>query len=224
MKSLRSLFWLIACFCLAGSAAGQAGSVDEVVATEMREHHIAGLSLAIIEDGKIRTAKGYGFADTNTQTVVTPETLFQAGSISKSVAALGALRLVEQGTLSLDEDINTKLQTWKLPENKFTKDKKVTLRGILSHNAGLTVHGFPGYDVGKPVPTLVQVLDGTNPANTAAIGVDTVPGTKWEYAGGGYTLMQLLMIDVTHKPFPDFMQDTVLKPLGMTNSTYEQPI
>ena len=225
MKSARLLLSLVLpCLCVAGPTNVPAGSVDEAVAAEIREHHIVGLSLAIIQEGKIVKAKGYGFADTNNQSTVTPETLFQAGSISKSVAALGALRLVEQGRLSLDEDVNTKLLTWKLPESKFTKDKRVTLRGILSHSAGLTVHGFPGYEVGKPVPTLVQVLDGTKPANTAAIRVDFVPGAKWRYAGGGYTLMQQLMIDVTGKQFPDFMHEAVLKPLGMTNSTYEQPL
>jgi CubicO group peptidase (beta-lactamase class C family) len=116
------------------------------------------------------------------------------------------------------------LQTWKVPENEFTKDEKVTLRRILSHSAGLTVHGFPGYAVGRPVPTLVQVLDGEKPANTAAIRVDFVPGSKWRYAGGGYTVMQQLVIDVTGEPFPEFMQQSVLKPLGMTHSTYEQPL
>jgi len=155
---------------------------------------------------------------------VTTSTLFQAGSVSKSVAALGALRLVEHNRLSLDADVNTKLQTWKVPENEFTKEKKVTLRGILSHSAGLTVHGFPGYAVGKPVPTLVQVLNGEAPANTSAIRADIIPGSKLRYSGGGYTVMQQMIIDVTGKPFPQFMQEAVLKPLGMTNSTYEQPL
>src|SRR5262249_32860633 len=153
---------------------------------------------------------------------VMPSTLFQAGSISKSVAALGALHLVEQGQLMLDEDINTRLTTWKVPENDFNKEKKVTLRGILSHNAGLTVHGFPGYAVGTPVPTLVQVLNGEKPANTPAIRVDCIPGSLWRYSGGGYTVMQQLLLDITGKPFPHYMQESVLSPLGMTDSTYEQ--
>jgi CubicO group peptidase (beta-lactamase class C family) len=198
--------------------------VDDVVAAQMQEHNIAGLSLAIIEDGKIIKAQGYGFTDKSRKTPVTTATLFQAGSISKAVAALGALHLIEQGRLSLDEDVNVRLQAWKVPENEFTKDKKVTLRGILSHSAGLTVHGFPGYAVDASLPTLVQVLDGAKPANTSAIRVNIVPGTKWRYAGGGYTVMQAMMIDVTGQPFPEFMSQTVLKPLGMTASTYEQPL
>jgi CubicO group peptidase (beta-lactamase class C family) len=111
--------------------------------------------------------------------------LFQAGSISKPVAALGALRLVEDGRLSLDDDVNRRLKGWKLPENDFTKDEKVTLRRILSHSAGLTVHGFPGYAVGAPLPTLVEILDGVKPANTSAIRVDLIPGSTNRYSGGG---------------------------------------
>jgi CubicO group peptidase (beta-lactamase class C family) len=190
----------------------------------MKKRGIPGLSLAIIQDGKIVKAKGYGFADRDNKTPVTPSTLFQAGSISKSVSALGALHLVEQGKLSLDEDVNDRLKTWKLPESSFTREKKVTLRGLLSHTAGLTVHGFPGYAVDGPIPTLVQILDGTKPANTAAIRVDTVPGTRWRYSGGGYTVMQKLMLDVTGMTFPQYMQKSVLTPFGMTRSTFEQPL
>jgi len=206
------------------SLGAQAAVVDEVVRNLMREHRITGLSLAIIQDGKIVKAKGFGFTDRSCQTAVTPGTLFQAGSISKAVAAVGVLRLVQEGRLSLDTDVNAYLRSWKVPENKFTKEQKVTLRRILSHTAGLTVHGFLGYATNGPVPTLLAVLDGTTPANSPAIRVDMVPGTKWRYSGGGYTVMQQMVIDVIGKPFPDFMSQTVLKPLGMTNSTYEQPL
>jgi CubicO group peptidase (beta-lactamase class C family) len=202
----------------------RADHVDDVVATQIKEHGIVGLSLAIIEGGKLDKVKGYGFTERNGNVPVTASTLFQAGSISKSVAAVGALHLVEEGKLSLDEDVNRKLISWKVPENEFTKDEKVTLRGILNHSAGLTVHGFPGYAVYAPMPTLVQVLDGTKPANTPPIRVDIVPGSKWRYSGGGYTVMQQMMIDVTGKPFPKFMQETVLKQFEMDSSTYEQPL
>ncbi len=181
----------------------------------MQKRRIPGLSLAIIQDGKIVKATGYGMTEKGGDAPVTTSTLFQAGSISKSVAGLGALRLVEQGKLTLDEDVNTRLVTWKVPENAFTKEKKVTLRGLLSHTAGLTVHGFPGYATDEPVPTIVQVLDGAKPANTRPIRVDVPPGSKWRYSGGGYTVMQQMIIDVTGKPFPPFMQESVLGPLGM---------
>ncbi len=137
---------------------------------------------------------------------------------------MGALLLVQQESLSLDEDVNEKLSTWMIPENKFTETEKVTLRRLLSHSAGLTVHGFPGYAWDRPQPTLVQVLDGTKPANTAAIRVDMIPGSKYRYSGGGYTVMQQMVIDVTDKSFSMFMQDSVLNPLGMTHSTFEQPL
>jgi len=200
-----------------------ADQIDDLIAVRMQARHIPGLSLAIVQDGKIFRAQGYGFTDNNRQAPVTPDTLFQAGSISKAVAAFGALHLVQEGKLSLDADVNTELQSWKVPENEFTKDNKVTLRRILSHTAGLTVHGFPGYPVSGPVPSLLQVLDGVKPAATAAIRVDILPGSQWRYSGGGYTVMQQMILDVTREPFPKFMKDTVLEPLGMTNSTYQQP-
>jgi CubicO group peptidase (beta-lactamase class C family) len=213
-----------ACLFVAANLSVQADEVDDFIAAQMRDHRIVGLSLAVIDGGGIVKAKGYGLTDKGGKTPVNTETLFQAGSVSKSVAAIGALRLVERGRLSLDEDVNVKLRTWKVPENEFTKDEKVTLRRILSHSAGLTVHGFPGYGVGRPLPTLVQVLDGQKPANTAPIRVDMVPGSKWRYSGGGYTVMQQLVIDVTGQPFAEFMQQTVLSPLGMAHSTYQQPL
>ena len=129
-----------------------------------------------MQDGKIVKAQGYGTTEKGGQSPVTARTLFQAGSISKPVSALGALRLVEQGKLTLDEDVNTKLVTWKVPENEFTKQQKVTLRGLLSHTAGLTVHGFSGYAADESSPTVVQILDGTEPANTRTLYGGHSPG------------------------------------------------
>jgi CubicO group peptidase (beta-lactamase class C family) len=214
----------LALFLLAVSLPAYADKIDDFIREQMQKHNIRGLSLAIIQDGKIVKAQGYGVTDEATNTQVTPSTLFQAGSISKSVSAMAALRLVEQGKLALDENVNAKLTTWKVPDNQFTRQKPVTLRGILSHTAGLTAHGFPGYPSDGPIPTLVQVLDGVPPANTAAIRVETIPGTRWNYSGGGYTVVQQLMLDVTGKPFPEFMRQSVLVPLGMASSTYEQPL
>jgi len=131
---------------------------------------------------------------------------------------------VEHGKLSLDEDVNVKLKTWKVPENEFTKEQKVTLRRLMSHTGGLTVHGFPGYDVDEKIPTLVQIFNGAQPANTAPIRVDVVPGTLERYSGGGVTIEQQLMMDVTGKAFPEFMRETVLDKIGMTDSSYEQPL
>lgn len=190
----------------------------------MQLYKCPGLSVAVIDNFKIAWAKGYGVTEAGSNTPVTVHTLFQAGSISKPVAATGTLSLVEQGKLSLDENVNIKLKSWQVPDNEFTKDEKVTLRRILSHSAGLTVHGFPGYEVGSPVPSLVQIFNGEPPANTAPIRVDLVPGTKLRYSGGGVTIEQQLVIDVTGKPFPQFMRETVLDRIGMADSTYEQPL
>ncbi|HEY6945129.1 MAG TPA: serine hydrolase [Candidatus Acidoferrum sp.] len=225
-----------------GQAAGQEEHIRKIEATAvdipmgnkeplrlslaqlMELYKVPALSIAVIDDYKIAWAKGYGTIGMGTSAPVTTKTLFQAGSISKPVAATGALYLVERGKLALDEDVNVKLKTWKVPENEFTKEQKVTLRRLMSHTGGLTVHGFPGYDVNEKIPTLVQIFNGTQPANTAPIRVDVVPGTLERYSGGGVTIEQQLMIDVTGKAFPEFMRETVLDKIGMTDSSYEQPL
>ncbi|MEO6526437.1 MAG: serine hydrolase [Gemmatimonadaceae bacterium] len=212
----------------AGVSAAQSSpreaAVDSFVTAQMTRRAIPGLSLAIIDGGRIVYSKGYGVAEVGSATPVTTSTLFQAGSISKSVAAFGALRLVEQGKLSLDTDVNATLKSWKLPASSLAASKPVTLRGLLSHSAGLTVHGFPGYAMGGPLPTLVQVLDGAQPANTPPIRVDLEPGSTWRYSGGGYTVMQQMMLDVTGQTFPDYMRSVVIEPVGMSASSFEQPL
>jgi CubicO group peptidase (beta-lactamase class C family) len=190
----------------------------------MELYKVPGLSVAVIDNFQIAWAKAYGVIEAGSTTPVTPRTLFQAGSISKPVAATGALYLVEQGKLSLDENVNQELKTWHVPENESTKNEKVTLRRLMSHSAGLTVHGFPGYDVNATLPTLVQIFNGEKPANTAPIRVDIVPGTQVRYSGGGVTIEQQLMIDVTNKPFPALLREIVLDKIGMTDSSYEQPL
>ncbi|HTL06204.1 MAG TPA: serine hydrolase domain-containing protein [Gemmatimonadales bacterium] len=225
MKLWRSVLFLTLTAAPGAARAQDArlDSLDAFVKTQLARRHIPGLSLAVIQDGKIVLARGYGVTDETTRAPVTTETLFQAGSISKPVSALGALHLVEAGKLSLDADVNGFLKSWQVPANGFTATEKVTLRRLLSHSAGLTVHGFPGYDLQDPLPTLVQVLDGARPANTPAIRVDTTPGAIWRYSGGGFTVMQQMVIDVTGLPFPRFLQETVLGPIGMRSSSFEQP-
>ena len=194
------------------------------LAQRMRETKVPGVSIAFFDHGRIVWAKGYGLADVASGRPVTPQTLFEAGSISKPVAALAALRLVQAGRLDLDQDVNARLKTWKVPENAFTTQQKVSLRRLLSHGAGLTVHGFPGYARDQTLPGLVQVLNGQAPANTAPVVVEAVPGTRWSYSGGGYVIAQLLMTETTSEAFPDLMREQVFKPAGMTHSTYAQPL
>lgn len=192
---------------------------------ERMEHYgVPGVSMAVIRDFKVDWARAYGFADRESQTPVTTETLFQAASISKPTTGLAVLKCVEEGLLSLDADVNTMLKSWRLPDNEFTDSASVTITWLLSHRAGVTVGGFPGYTMLEPHPTLIQILDGEPPANTPPIRVDIIPGTRWRYSGGGYCILQQLLVDTLGKPFPEIMRESVLEPLGMTNSTFELPL
>jgi CubicO group peptidase (beta-lactamase class C family) len=188
---------------------------------EMARLHVPGVSIAVIRGGKIAWAKGYGVTHAN-GAPVTPQTLFQAASISKPVSAMGALKMVEAGQLDLDADINTVLTSWKLPPDPAKRP--VSLRQLLSHTAGTTVSGFRGYAAGERVPTLAQVLDGAAPANSGPVRIEGMPGDAWNYSGGGYTVVQQAMIDRSGRPFDALMEDTVLKPLGMSDSTFTQPL
>jgi CubicO group peptidase (beta-lactamase class C family) len=193
------------------------------LADRMNELKIPGVSIAVIHQGKIEWARGFGVRSVG-GSPVTADTMFQAGSISKPLAAMAALRLVQQGKLSLDTNVNTYLTSWKLPSDPVTAGKPITLRELITHTAGTTVHGFPGYASNEPVPTLVQVLNGEKPANTPPIRSEGEPGVHWKYSGGGYTIMQQVLIDVTQEPFPELLHDSVLAPIGMSHSTYEQPL
>ncbi len=193
------------------------------LADRMKELNVPGVSIAVIHEGKIEWAQGFGVRSLGGPPV-TADTMFQAGSISKPLAAMAALRLVQQGKLSLDNDVNTYLTSWKLPSDPVTAGEPITLRELLTHTAGMTVHGFPGYASNVQVPTLVQVLNGEKPANTPAIRSEAAPGVNWTYSGGGYTIMQQVLIDATKEPFQKLLHDSVLAPIGMSHSTYEQPL
>jgi len=182
----------------------------------MSDLHVPGVSIAWMRSGKVDRTEHYG--------VKNPETVFQAASISKPVAAMAALHMSQYGNFTLDENVNGKLTSWQVPENEFTKEEKVTVRRLLSHTAGMTVHGFPGYKQGAPFPSLLQVLNGQSPANTPPIRVDTVPGTKWRYSGGGYTVLQQLMIDRMKTPYAELLWQIILKPLDLDRSLAEQPL
>jgi CubicO group peptidase (beta-lactamase class C family) len=199
--------------------AGKPASRHTLV-SEMSRLHVPGVSIAVLHDGRIEWSKGYGVTRAG-GAPVTPETLFQAGSISKPVTALAALRLVQQHRLMLDGDVNEQMKGWKLPT---PPGEHVTLRELLSHTAGTTVHGFPGYVAGSPVPTVDEVLAGRPPANTKPVVVDTKPGTAWRYSGGGYTVVQKLIDDATGRSFADVLRDEVLGPAGMTRSSFTQPL
>src|SRR5262245_3286639 len=188
----------------------------------MQRWKVPGVSIAVVDGGAVIWARAYGVVEAGKTDSVTVETRFQAGSVSKPVAAMTALRLVESGRLKLDEDVNRRLVSWRIPASEASKDTVVTLRMLLTHSAGLTVHGFPGYVAGDSIPSLVQVLDGAPPANSPAVRVDTRPGTTFRYSGGGFCVVQQLLVDVSGDPYSETVAAAVLRPLGMVHSSFEQ--
>jgi CubicO group peptidase (beta-lactamase class C family) len=189
----------------------------------MEFYKVPGVSLAVINDYQVEWAHAEGVLEAGRTDAVTPRALFQAGSLSKPVAALAALRLVEQGVLDLDVDIDTFLTSWKIPPNNAWQPR-VTLRQLLTHTSGLTVPLYPGYPRNDALPSLLQVLEGKKPARTPAVRVDLIPGTQYRYSSGGYLVLQQLLMDVTGQSFDDLMRELILDPLGMQDSTFEQPL
>jgi CubicO group peptidase (beta-lactamase class C family) len=191
----------------------------------MQKYQVPGVSVAVIKNFEIHWAKGYGVADAETGLPVEPHTLFQAASISKPVTAMAVLKAVEEGRVSLDADINEMLQSWKVSHGEFTQTLPVTPRALLSHTSGADDgFGFPGYHPAQLRPTLVQILAGEKPSNVGPVLFARPPFTAFKYSGGGTTIMQLAMIETLGKPFAEIMQHYVLDPLGMVDSTYEQPL
>ncbi|MBN1504024.1 MAG: serine hydrolase [Candidatus Eisenbacteria bacterium] len=187
-------------------------------------YHVPGLSVAVINDGKVQWARGYGVLESGGEKVVDTQTLFQAASVTKPLVATLALKSVEMGLLDLDAPVNDYLRSWKIPENEFTKETPPTLRHILAHRAGLTVHGFRGYTEGQEIPTVYQILDGLKPANNEAVRVDATPGTQFRYSGGGYVVLQVLLTELHGRPLRELMRQYVFEPAGMDNSAIAYPL
>ena len=209
-----------------GAQTGREGELPALpLPALMQKLGVPGMSIAVIRDFDIHWTRGYGVADVTAQTTVEPDTLFQAASISKPVAAMAVLKAVQDGKFTLDQDVNTILTSWKVPASEHTARQPVTLRGLLSHTSGTDDgFGFPGYHPDAPVPTLVQILNGEKPSNVGRVLIARPPLTAFKYSGGGITLVQLLMTDALKRPFPDLMRDMVLSPLGMRDSGYDQPL
>jgi len=198
-------------------------SPAQTLAQRMAYYATPGASIGVVEDGALAWASGFGVRVMGTADAVTATTPFQAGSIAKPVFALAVMRLVEQGALDLDADVNEYLTSWRVPANGGWQPR-ITLRQLLSHTAGTTVHGFRGYPASGPWPTPLEVLQGVPPANTPEVIVDLMPGLAFRYSGGGTTIAQQVVVDVLGRPFPDLMRELILDPLGMADSTFEQPL
>jgi len=197
---------------------------EDALTIELEQHHVPGLSIAVVHDGRIDWARAYGLLENRKPERIDTSTLFQAASISKPVSAVVALRMVEMGMLSLDEDVNLKLLSWKVTRNELTRGRPVTLRRLLSHSAGLTMHGVPEFSASDKLPTLVEILDGKWSATADSVRPVYQPGAKFQYSGGGYVVLQVLMTDVSHRTFESLANEFVLEPAGMVSSTYKQPL
>jgi CubicO group peptidase (beta-lactamase class C family) len=189
----------------------------------MKSHKVNGVSIAVVHNFKIEWAKGYGLADVDEKREVTPRTLFQSASISKSLSAIGILKLVQEGRLDLDTDINQYLRSWKFPYDSVSNGKNITVRNLLNHSGGLSVSGFPGYFFTDSIPTIFQIINGELPSKTPAVKSGLEPGLRYQYSGGGTCITQVIMTDITNQPFGEYMEQSVLKPLGMNESFFMQP-
>ncbi len=190
----------------------------------MTRLNVPGVSIAVVKDFQVHWAKAYGVADVTTSRLVETSTRFQAASISKPVTAMAALRLVQDRRLDLDADVNGVLTSWKVPESDYSRGHAVTPRSLFSHTSGADDgFGFPGYAPSAPRPTVPQILNGQPPSNVGQVLFARPPFQGYKYSGGGVTIMQLALSDLTGQPFAGFMQSTVLGPLQMTNSSFAQP-
>ena len=190
---------------------------------QMAQLHVPGVSVAAIHHGHIEWTEGYGVVRLKGPHVTT-DTLFNAASMSKPLTAMAVMRLVQDGRIDLNADVNSYLKSWKIPGNQYTKDRQVTVRELLNHTSGIGMHNGEVDDPDKALPTMLQMLNGERPSTAGPVRVEAVPGTRYAYANGGYLILQLLVTEVTGKPFAQYMQEAILRPLGMIHSTFEAPL
>ncbi|HEL5026606.1 TPA: beta-lactamase family protein [Stenotrophomonas maltophilia] len=195
-------------------------SIEERLA----HYKVPGAAVAVIRDGKVVYAAGYGLRQAGTHDAVDADTVFSVGSVSKMGAAATTLKLVAAGKVSLEENIDPRLRRWHVPADAQGLHPPINLRMLLSHTAGFNVHGFQDYQPAERLPTLLQTLDGLAPAKNEPIRLIHAPGQQVDYSGGGYTVVQLAIEDLTGRAFADVARREVFAPLGMSRSTYQSPL
>lgn len=190
--------------------------LDSLIPALLERTHVPGTAVALVEDGDVRWVKGYGWADIAAKRPVTADTIFNVGSISKTITAWAVMSLVEAGKVDLDAPVTTYLKRWKPPASSFDANQ-VTVGRLLSHTAGLSLGAVPDYGAGEEVPSLPDAL--TDKRHDLRIVEE--PGTTWHYSGGGYMLLQMMIEDVTGSSFSEYVARSVLRPLGMQDSGFD---
>ncbi|MDJ0938488.1 MAG: serine hydrolase domain-containing protein [Woeseiaceae bacterium] len=203
---------------------GNPGTQRWTIEQRLENYRVPGVAVAILDGGEIVWAKGYGVTLAGSDDAVDADTVFSVGSVSKMINAALILRLVAEGRLDLDKDVNEYLTSWQVPESRYSRQEKVTLRRILSHTAGFTVHGFADYEPDEALPTALQTLNGQRPAKNDRVELMFAPGDRMDYSGGGITVSQVLVEDVTGLAYEDAARKYVFEPLGMARSTFANPL
>jgi CubicO group peptidase (beta-lactamase class C family) len=195
--------------------------VDSLVPHALAEFLVPGAAVALIRGGTVVWMRGYGFADRASGRHVTPQTTFNIGSMSKSVTSWGALHLVEEGRLELDRPVDSYLTRWHLPTSQYD-NAGVTVRRLLSHTAGTSLPSVTPFRSSAAVPSLEDLLTGSV-TGSGGVRVILPPGTKFQYSGGGYDVLQLLVEERSGRAFGAYMRSAVLQPLRMTHSAFGWP-
>ncbi|MEM7217423.1 MAG: serine hydrolase domain-containing protein [Pseudomonadota bacterium] len=204
----------------AASAAFPGGSALRGVAlTLLARHQVAGAAVVRIEAGAIAEEHYLGVRSVATGEALTRDDLFQVASVSKPVAAWAVMRLVSEARLALDHPVGERLTRWQIPASSFDAEG-VTVRRLLSHTAGLSLGGYPGFREDEALPELVASLNGAT-GGAGAVHLMQPPGQGFSYSGGGYTLLQLLVEEVTGESFADYAARALFRPLGMSETSFE---
>jgi len=207
--------------------------IDTTINQLMKQYDVPGASITVIKDREILWSQSYGFKDVNTQVKVSNQTMFQAASISKPITALATLNLAKDGLLNINKPVNQYIKHWKIPNYKASDTNPILIKQLINHTSGLSVHGFAGYQTKEMVPSLIEVLNGASileqvfslkNVNSAPIEVIDTPGEQYKYSGGGYSVLQQVLLDYTGDDFSALMHKNIFLKLKMKNSTFQQPV